>query len=228
MSGMIGLSCSEQGRFTETWVSLFQLREATPDAFMQVACGANIAENRNALAKWFLASGAEWLFYADDDQVFAPNTLTRLLARNTPVVSGLYLAREYPFAPHVYDDADDPETAYTTVGVAETSNGLLRVKSTGAGALLVRRPVFEKLQTPYWRLGQTVPEAWGDDIDFCRRVREAGFGVYVDLHVGVGHKTNGTIWPQWTPQGELEAFLRVGNQTVKVGVGQEACQGMVR
>jgi GT2 family glycosyltransferase len=191
MSGIIGVPTSQIGRYSEFWESLNQL-ERPAGTIVRVGKGGSVALNRNGLTSIMLEQGLDWIFYVDDDQIFQPDTLLRLLADNKPVVSGTYCAKHYPFPPHVYWQNENGDVVPRNV---KDESGLLSVGSVGAGALLVRRDVIEKMDCPWWTLGQIHKDKWGDDVDFCRRVRLAGFEIWIDLSVPVGHKLNGTVWP---------------------------------
>jgi GT2 family glycosyltransferase len=202
MPGYIGISSGESARSSEFWANFIRLELPPLVTKPEVARGACIAENRNKLTERALELNAEWIFYVDDDQLFDPLALNRLLLRNVDIVSGLYLARKFPFEPVVFDKASDdptnPKGAYQMYLNNQKNNvGLIKVAATGAGALLVRRRVLEKMQRPWWTLGQLHPSGWGDDLDFCYRAKEAGFDIYCDLREWVGHKIQGSIWPNF-------------------------------
>lgn len=207
---VIGVSAAETARFTEFWGSLCGMGSPCP-VEVRVARGANIARNRNELTGYFLQSSKEWLWYLDDDQVLLPGTLGKLLAHGVEVVSGVYVSRNYPFLPLVYDQVrEDGQIAFKEL---TTETGLIGVVATGAGCLLVHRRVLEALTPPYWTLGQIAPEAWGDDVDFCRRVRAAGFEVQVDVDTRVGHISQCTLWPERSATG-WGTTLVTGNRPV--------------
>ena len=193
--GLIGVSGSEQGRYNEFWAVLEEL-DRPPDTKVRNARGPSIAANRNALAEVFLSTpSVEWLLYVDDDQILPPDTLTRLLSHNVDCVSALYLDRRYPFAPHIYDQPGNRRGHVVRMGLEASDHGLVKCMTTGAGALLVRRPVFATLAKPYWTLGQIDKEQWCDDTDFFNRIRAAGVQPYCDLDALVGHKMDLTVWP---------------------------------
>lgn len=192
MSGLIGVSCSESARFSEFWDSIIHLNSC--QAPIKVSRGGSIAENRNSLTEMALSSGAEWIFYVDDDHIFSPNTLKQLLERNVPVVSGLYVNKSIPFEPVAYD-RESGTGLVKSVTLDNEHSGMMEVKAVGAGALLVRCDVFRNLEKPYWRLGKISDASLGEDIDFCRRVRNSGTKIFVDLDVCVGHKIICTVWP---------------------------------
>ncbi len=212
VSVVIGVSCNELARYAIFYVSLLHLRfPVQVDVFQ--ARGANIAENRNLITERALSRGAEWILYVDDDQVFAPNTLTNLLAHNLDVVSGMYVSREMPFIPHMYDIED--ERGFVRPRLIEPfESGLKLVNAVGAGCLLVSTKVIHSLEPPYWRLGQITKDGWNDDIDFCRRVRHAGFQIWCDTDTLVGHQTNGTLWPFRQPDGEWTTIMVQGSETI--------------
>jgi len=208
---LIGISGGQLARYSVFYDSILHLATPQGTALVQ-AKGANIAENRNGIAEEALKIGAEWVFYVDDDQVFAPDTLLQLLKHDKDVVSGLYVSREAPFIPHIYDKEDEREWCFPRL-LKPFDGGLTGpLKATGAGCLLVRTKVFEKMEKPYWRLGQITKDGWGDDLNFCHRVREAGFEIWADLNVVVGHQFNATLWPKRQPDGTWTTVILQGNQ----------------
>lgn len=203
--GAMGVAGGEFARYAITYHSILGLKVPNGTAMIP-ARGSVISENRNGIAEEAMKMGAEWVFYMDDDQVFAPDTLTRLLAHNLDIVSGLYVSREAPFIPHAYD-AEDERGWCTFRPLKKGDAGLCEVKSVGAGCMLVRRNVFEAMPRPWWRLGQITMDGWGDDHNFCHRAREAGFKVWVDLEIVVGHQMNGTLWPRRGEDGKWNTVL---------------------
>ena len=217
--GVVGISSPENARHSLFYSSLTNVAKP-PHTALAHAIGSSISRNRNTIAEQALTAGAELIWYVDDDQLFPLDTLLKLLARNVSVVSGLYLQRDLPYVPHMYDREEENGAVYPTHLVAGDA-GLKSVLATGAGCLLVRTEVLKQLEPPYWRLGQnggpTGTDQWGDDIDFCRRVREKGFTIWCDLDVPVGHFTTGVVYPVnldggWTTalaDKEGTAFLRL-------------------
>lgn len=204
----VGISCGELARFSMFYDSLMQVRGVTNENVIQ-ARSSNIAGNRNAIAEIALARGYEAIWYVDDDQVFQADCLERLQAHDKDAVSGLYLKREPPFRPNAHDQVDERGWAAPMI---LKGNGLVECKAVGAGCLLVKTKVLQAMAQPWWRLGQTAPDLWGDDLDFCRRVREAGFTIHCDLSVRVGHALVGVLWP--AKEGEKWATMLTQGQDV--------------
>lgn len=218
MSGYIGISSGENTRSSEFWANFLQLKLPELVTPPEVARGACISDNRNKLTARAIELKADWIFYVDDDQLFHPEALIRLLNHRVNIVSGLYLSREFPFQPVVFDrPSEDSKVkgAYQMILSNLTENhGIIKVAAIGAGALLVRLNVFQKLKKPYWTLGQVDPSCWGDDLDFCYRVRQAGFNIYCDLDERVGHKVQGAIWPLYDKESGWSTTLVVTEKPI--------------
>lgn len=136
--------------------------------------------NRNRLTEEFLRDadeyGWQWILYVDSDMVPPPATAVRLLSHNVDVVGAYYFSRREPLV-----------AEFNRVGMppADPVNGLLPVMWVGAGCLLLRRHVFEKLPEPWWPHAPNPGE--GEDIAFSAKVRALGIPIYVDLALQVGH-----------------------------------------
>lgn len=141
------------------------------------------AEKRNyAIGGVLTASHLEWAFFCDSDMVPPRDTVMRLLATGCDVVGGLYAGRISGEAGSwVYGVEcgylDRPTSPISPWAVEQ----LTPVDWVGAGALLVRRAVLERLAPGPW-FG---PDP--DDVNFCAKARRAGFAVHVDGRVPVGH-----------------------------------------
>lgn len=194
MSGVIGISTAESGRYSIFYASLEGMQLPSEPIQKVFARSAVISENRNAITKHALDSGADWVLYLDDDHILTRDVLTHLLAADKDVVSAHYVQRQAPFAP-VAMSAELPNGRFMKLALEPTQTGLLSVAAVGAGCMLVKRRVLEALEAPYWTLGQIHPSSWGDDLHFCSRVRKAGFEIFIDLDNPVGHLMTGTVWP---------------------------------
>lgn len=214
MSGLIGISTADQGRFSVFYATLSSLQK--PEGVISsFARGAVISENRNNISETALQCGVDWVLYLDDDHILQPNTLMRLLEADKDVISAHYVKRQYPFNPIILD-AELPDGTFTWKQLHPKESGIVSVAAVGAGCLLIKRKVLEALSRPFWTLGQINPASWGDDLDFCSRVRKAGFEVNVDLDNSIGHIMTGVVWPHRNDeQGWVANFAQdVGKPTI--------------
>lgn len=208
----VGISSPEQPRWGIFFDSLMHVKGVTTTNVLYKR-GANIALNRNDIAERAIQEGYHAVWYVDDDQVFAPSTLEHLLAADKDIISGLYLKREMPFIPHQYEQ--HATTRMIRPRLLRESPGLNEVEVTGAGCLLVKCSVFEKMGKPWWRLGEVDKVNWHDDAGFCLRARQAGFSVWCDERITVGHCMTGQVWPHYDAEEKrwYTIFLQ-GNQAI--------------
>jgi hypothetical protein len=161
---------------------------------------------RNLLVEQFLKTDGDYLWMIDQDAVFLPRTLDRLLSRKLPIVGALEMMR-LPGAcwPMALKGPPNPDTGQYRVQSPEVyawiaehmnamTNGpqlldevpidsLLETTFTGCHCLLIRRDVLEDMEPP-WFQGYN---PGGEDQYFCEKAGAAGVPVYVDLSVLVGH-----------------------------------------
>ncbi len=161
-------------------VALLGALEQPPGThFSLVRGGGTPGFKRNHGIKGGLAdSSNEWFFFLDSDMTPEPKTLLRLLSLNAPIAGALCYGRVPPFPPMV-------NLLPGQEGV-DLKCGPFEVASTGAAALLVRREVLEALSPgPYFQYDRDRPV--GEDINFCKLARAAGFAILIDPDVQVGH-----------------------------------------
>jgi hypothetical protein len=194
LSVLLALISREIPRFTNCFTSIINM-EKPPNSDYAVHTGYSTPQGWNSMAHALLASTHEYLMTLNDDHIYPPDTITRLMARQKDVITGLYLLRQYPFEPVIYDYLDD----LGRMGhhyLQPNESGLIKIKVCGDGALLTHRSVFEKL--PKWEyMGQSgwyqlngppsPPDQINCDVLFCERLRNAGYEIWCDLDVRVAH-----------------------------------------
>jgi Glycosyl transferase family 2 len=142
---------------------------------------------RNSLVERMLG---DWLFMLDTDHEFEPDILARLLHRlNTydlEVVSGLYQLRTPPHAPVLYGwhDTGDGEC---TVPLTGWDGELIEIGAAGAGCLLVRKRVFDRIRDELQEGAFSVSGQSGEDIAFFHRLRRLGITPFCDTRVECPH-----------------------------------------
>ena len=74
------------------------------------------------------------------------------------------------------------------LGIVEDipENQLFPVAGVGFGAVLMKTEMLKKVKENGGRPFTPLRE-WGEDISFCKRAREAGYTLYTDSRVKVGH-----------------------------------------
>lgn len=200
-SGIVGIPCCETGRSTAFWECVSQLELPNSDWSVKPERGSSIAKNRNVLIQHARQKGVDYIFFLDDDQLFQPDILRRLLRHEVEVVSGLYCKRLWPNLPLIFDRYEENSGAVVHHPLQQNEKGLKRVPATGAGCLLLRMNIFSQIEEPFFTLGQIDKDQWNDDISFFKKLRAAKVPIYIDLEQQVGHIGEMSIWPKRLPDG---------------------------
>lgn len=152
---------------------------------------------RNAIVTTALQFGCDYLLFLDDDHIFdwkeVPNHdaydfLGKLLAHDKDIVGCLYYHRTGEYRPVLMKNTGEPGKAYTFLNDSDITGGLQRVDVQGGGVMLINMRIFDKLKPPYFEPEmQTDGNNLGTDIQLCRKAAEAGFEVWCDTSIVVGH-----------------------------------------
>jgi len=156
----------------------------------------HVDDARNRLVRDFLESGCEQLVFLDADVCWLDNDLRKLIDYPVDIVAGVYPKRsdgdtEYPVKPLPGPRTPDPM-------------GLVEVEGVPTGFLKIRRGVLERLHataekfvdredTGRLDIGIIFERTLngrsrrGGDYEFCRKARAAGYAVYVDPMMQLGH-----------------------------------------
>lgn len=173
-----------------------------------------IHKARNNLAFDFLTkSKCDYFLSVDSDISFTPEQVERLISHDRDVVGGLYCHKKLEVqwtARPIPNVGPDPKTS------------LQEMSAIGTGFILVKRHVFEKIrdqiadtahvedwiedngETKWDFFAEGVvtepihypkPTFLSEDFYFCKRCRDAGFKVYLDLSFNLTHWDGGTGYP---------------------------------
>lgn len=121
--------------------------------------------------------GVTYFVGIDSDMVFPPDAIMRLLAHLDRASKKEHLAMvgvEYPTR---------REPARSTARYLDSaSKGLVEVESMGFGLVAMRVQLMKKLPRPRFDFTYNKKDgSWeGEDVRFCRLLREAGYSIAVD------------------------------------------------
>ena len=117
--------------------------------------GQSLVTARNFLAQEGLKSGAEYLFFLDDD-VFGPdNGLVTLMSTGLPIVCGLYMAKKKKEERGLAAWMKNPGgIGYLSIQLNQNGR-FVSVDVTGMGFALIHRSIFERTSQPWfdWPVG---------------------------------------------------------------------------
>jgi len=147
-----------------------------------------VAVARNLIVERFLhETNASHLLFWDDDVLVPSGALFQLLEDDAPIVSGFYTSRQAPVQPIAYRRAAKKGHHYQPI--MPLNPGKFLVDGCGAGFLLIRREVFEKLRRPWFQFlcGRAKGSNVSEDFYFCEKAIKAGYQIIVDSRVSCGH-----------------------------------------
>jgi hypothetical protein len=128
---------------------------------------------------------ADHILWLDSDMTFPPDTIVRLLAHRKKVVCATYSKRVEPFHATAFDSIDP------VVPVQMNQTGLINVRYSGMGCMLVKAAVVDHIPRPHFPLKWHAPTAtWqGEDMGFCDLLYSEGVKIACDLDLSreLGH-----------------------------------------
>lgn len=194
--GTIVLALGEFLRYSASVRSLMRL-EAPPGSGYLMKQSPDVVANLNNCIREALDGdkGTGWVHIQADDHVYTPDLLLRLLNRDVDVIVPLIYMRSPPFRPVVFKDYTEGE-GYMPYRWGELpEQGLMKVFAAGTGGMLIRRRVLDAIGDPWFQYVQG--GNLNEDLIFCRRVREAGFDIWLDVDVQMGHCGTFIVAPDW-------------------------------
>ena len=147
---------------------------------------------RNKAAFGLLANeDYEWILFLDSDHYHDPQIVEKLCrwSLRDPgirVIGGLNFARKPPYAPcFAFKTGEDRQ-----VPISWPDDIIFEVEMVGSGSLLIHRSVFIDLMPPYfeYKYDGVWRDEWpGEEIEFCKKCKEAGIKMWVDPSVRSPH-----------------------------------------
>lgn len=168
----------------------FHIATTKDKIVLYTSSGTLLSTQRTDLARDAIEAGCTHTMWLDSDMRFPKDIISRLLARDVPIVAGNYAKRRMPVGPVAakLQSPDSHEQAGSKIIPIYTeadSTGLEEVDYVGMGAMLVKREVYEKMEEPWFAIGwaEKVKDFLGEDVFFCRRARDYGYPTMVDHDV---------------------------------------------
>ena len=188
------------GQVSQDYMRLmYHLGRRCPEYDFQLAIKSKSEQfrARNAIVKAGIQYGADYIWMLDDDHIIdidgsqysssaydLPVKLVKHLEDNEKigVVGALYHQRGADCYPVIMQESENDERPFFMTH-AELSQRMQKVDITGGGCMMIRTSVFDKIEEPWFK-----PEhEWGTDIQLCKQVRKAGWEVWCDTSLEIGH-----------------------------------------
>lgn len=181
----------------QTFKSLWDLE--VPDGYeldFTYSFGYNIAQVRNLIASWIQQGTYDYLFSVDSDIVLPKDTLTKMIAHDKDIISGVYIQRKPNVEiPEIYRWKGNH---LTNVALHELKpSGLQKIDACGFGCVLIKAEVIQTMSYPHfvYEMDHKTP-APSEDVYFCMKATEQGFTLYADSTIVCGHIGNYNYTPK--------------------------------
>ena len=166
--------------------SLLSLRPVGQVEIKQQA-GSLVYLSREMLAVYAIDHGFDYVLWLDDDMVFGPDLLEKLIEDDVDMAAGLFVQRRYPYEPAIWKkivcgDEGRENERYEDY----PENELFEIDACGMAAVLVKTEVIRKVYETYYRTFEPI-SGYGEDISFCIRAKNCGFKLWCDSRIKVGH-----------------------------------------
>ena len=170
-----------------------------------------IHQARNYLTSVFLTTEYQYLLFVDSDVEFGPEAVIRMMVAKKNIVCTPYRVKSPDITKHVYTvEFKDPKN------ILVLAEGLVEIEAGPTGLMLIDRKVFEKIienrtdlkiinkATPnagkshefyynFFDFGFKKGYAMGEDVSFCRLVRDNDFKIYANIESPTSHH-GGYAW----------------------------------
>jgi hypothetical protein len=147
--------------------------------------GSRITSNRHILVNKAREFNCTHILFIDSDMDFPEDTLHRLLWHKVHIVGGSTCRR---------GDEEGKvigEATKESGGIVKLGGKLVEMNSIGTCCLLVNMDVFDAIgKVPFYEpVWEGIDEPIGEDINFCKLAREAGYKLYMDFDLSfmLGH-----------------------------------------
>jgi hypothetical protein len=196
MSIAIGIPTLGSVRWETTWSLLMAQEMGAFETFRFAPGSTYLDDARNHLVRWFLdETDCDHFLSLDSDISFMGQDILRLeedsigvAGGNIHCVSGCYY--------NVFDGTMKPVAKFLPSDkllIRQHDDPLMEVEGAGAGFIMFTRYLLEELRGAYpepcpWFDEPIIgPVHYGEDLGICRRVREMGYSVSLDLRVQLSH-----------------------------------------
>ena len=193
----IGIALPHTRRYYDAlFVKSFFIMEKPQDMALLVPnSNGPIDTIRNELVTQAMMLDCSHIFWMDTDQVYPPETLTKLISHNLPIVCAKVHRREPPYdalLKRCNPDKSDELNPYIDIeydewGLRADPKELIEVDATGFGCNLMSIEVVEKIPKPWFLMNLYTRPVVGEDFYFWAQAKKLGYKIMVDCSINVGH-----------------------------------------
>jgi len=164
--------------------------------FLKIGMQMILIDARNEACNWALEKGMDYILWLDDDMIIPPDVwlFTQLIEHDKDIIAPLFFTRKGIHLPLIFKERKINAYCDTYDHIVNYKKKLQVVDAVGFGCILIKTEVLKKMQKPYFEYGESI----GEDIYFCIKAKKAGYKIWCDTNIVLGH----LALPE--PRGEVE------------------------
>lgn len=151
--------------------------------------GYTIAENRSYCVIQAQQNESDYILFVDDDMVFPPDTIQKLIEADKDIVGVYSYSRTLPLTPTVAFMENGEFKPHDLIAHFKRPEELFECWAIGFGVALIKMSVFEQLDKPWFSF--TAHESGkilvGEDAFFCDQARKKGISIWCEPRLSIGH-----------------------------------------
>lgn len=167
----------------QTFTSIIAMMYNTPlQLHWNLFQGPYIHDSRNRIVEVAKEEKATHLMFIDNDMQFPPDGVMRLLKHDKDIVCGAYRMKARDMngtikmiKNGVYENVENPPETLFMCDAAPT------------GFMMINMKIFDKIGFPYFYTCYANENLMGEDVYFCGKAKEAGFEIWCDGTIKLGH-----------------------------------------
>jgi len=136
------------------------------------------------------------IMWIDSDILWNPDQIIELLNRDKDIVSGLYSNNCEQFIAYKEFDIEyfKKNGYFEPLSIKDIENEeLIEVSYSGMGFMMVKKGVFESIEYPWFtsesiQISENLKDIISEDASFCNKAKNAGFKIFIDPKIEVGHE----------------------------------------
>ena len=168
---------------------------------------------RERLCERAVEHGMDYIYMIDDDMMCPIDMFERLYAHQKDIIAPLAFSRYGPHKPVIYTlksgyDVFLRQHYYVNLPVMNyPKDQLVQCDAVGFGAVLFKTSVLKDIPKPWF---MTTSGA-GEDVHFCHSAGKAGYKIFVDTSVKLGHLSSPAIITEQTYEAQEAAKAKEKN-----------------
>ena len=197
MKIMIAMPCLDKIE-TQTVRCLFNLeRPENCEISVDFMESSLVYLSRDRLGVLALEKRADWLLFIDSDMTFEPDMLKKLMEdaeSGKDIVTGICFRRRPDYNPAIWKKIRPgmPGEAIVETYDDYPDNDVFEVEGCGMAAVLIKASILKDVFESQQALFAPIP-GYGEDVSFCLRARKAGFRLWCDSRIKVGHQARTVV-----------------------------------